>query len=262
MAETIEAVIELISPVIKAGLVTASRHSDRLVQHGWMGEDAVAFDFTKTAQAQRSGPRSRPSQVAQPLLLRISGSSVWSEPGGIDGSPERSKVLTGEPYAGDPRVRFRREGRRKPMRRPYLYLNSAKNGTLHRVHVRAILMTAEFTSRGDIGQPGGSNILEAYRGWLRGKQIESSPVDQHSHYGMCVDVTIDDGTVWEMIQFPDPWLMILKPNSLAIPLFNASKVEARLERATALFIEFLECSPKRSLVASYQRIRQPSNQKR
>ena len=103
---------------------------------------------------------------------------------------------------------------------------------------------AELTPEGDIGQPGGSNILAAYRRWLRDKGFSSNPIDQHSHYGMCIDVTIDDGTVWEMIQFPDPWLMILKPNSLAIPLFTASKVAARLERATALFIEFLEHDSK------------------
>jgi len=112
---------------------------------------------------------------------------------------------------------------------------------------------AEFTVEGDIGQPGGSNILEAYRAWLRRKQIKSSSVDQHSHYGMCIDVTIDDGTVWEMIQFPDPWLMILKPNCLAIPLFNASKVEARLECAKALFTEFLEHDPKLGFVGCFTR---------
>ena len=112
---------------------------------------------------------------------------------------------------------------------------------------------AELTAEGDIGQPGGSNILEAYRGWLGDKGFSSSPIDQHSHYGMCIDVTIDDGTVWEMIQFPDPWLMILKPNSLAIPLVNASKVKARLERATVLFIEFLKHDPKLGFVGSYTR---------
>ncbi len=112
---------------------------------------------------------------------------------------------------------------------------------------------AEFTVEGDIGQPGGSNILEAYRGWLRGKQVKSSSIDQHSHYGMCIDVIIDDGTVWEMIQFPDPWLMILKPNSLAIPLFNASRVEARLERAAALFIEFLEYDSQLGFVGCFTR---------
>lgn len=112
---------------------------------------------------------------------------------------------------------------------------------------------AEFTAEGDFGLPGGGNILEAYRGWLQSRQIESSQIEQHSHYGMCLDVFVDGGSVWEMIQFPDPWLMILTPNSLAIPLVTASKVKARLHRATALFTEFLDQDPKLGFVGLFTR---------
>ncbi|MEZ5323458.1 MAG: group II intron maturase-specific domain-containing protein [Verrucomicrobiales bacterium] len=67
---SIEAVMGPVNPVIKGwfGYYKQAHPTVLSSMDGWV-RMRLRFDFTKTAQAQRSGPRSRPSQVkAQPLL--------------------------------------------------------------------------------------------------------------------------------------------------------------------------------------------------
>jgi len=105
----------------------------------------------------------------------------------------------------------------------------------------------------DIEVPAGRNIMEAYRDWLKERGIGTETVEQHSSYGMSLDVEIDGGTVWQMIQESDQWLMTIVPDGLRIPFLNAAQMDARFDKAIHLFTDFLEADPKLDLIGSYTR---------
>ena len=112
---------------------------------------------------------------------------------------------------------------------------------------------AEFSEEGDPAVPGGRNILEAYREWLGSRGIKASAVGPHSHYSMDLDVSVDEGEVWTMIQNPDPWLMITKPRGLRWPFMSRRRVEARHQAAIDLFTDFLKEDPKLHFVGASRR---------
>ena len=57
-------------------------------------------------------------------------------------------------------------------------------------------------------QPGGAAVAELLRAAVANRGLTTSAIYQHSHYGWAFDVSVGRDTVWCMIQFPDPWLLI------------------------------------------------------
>lgn len=111
----------------------------------------------------------------------------------------------------------------------------------------------EFDEAGDPVMPPGRNILTAYRVFLEAQGVQVSGIDQHSHYGQCVEVDIDGVQVWQMIQHPDPWLLIAESQVFRIPGLNAKRVDRKLYESLQLLRKFLNKDTSLEFVADYTR---------
>jgi len=66
----------------------------------------------------------------------------------------------------------------------------------------------EFTAGGDIVRPGGRNVALALTEALRERGFAVTAPEQHSSYGWAFSVAGDDASVWVLLQFPGPWLLL------------------------------------------------------
>ena len=112
---------------------------------------------------------------------------------------------------------------------------------------------AQFDPDGNCLVPGGRGIMDAYVSWVRGRCERIDVVDQHSFYGWSVQLKINDGWVWQLIQNHDPWLLIAEARSIRIPFVNAKVVDARLEESLSLFKGFLGHDDHLEFVAEHTR---------
>ena len=99
----------------------------RTCGNGPVGADAPAVDPAQKEQRERKRPRPRPHQMAQPLLRQARAPQSGGRPGsGLDEPPKRrSKMLTGEPDAGNLPVRFGGRGGANQCAIPTPYQRSA-----------------------------------------------------------------------------------------------------------------------------------------
>lgn len=66
----------------------------------------------------------------------------------------------------------------------------------------------EFTAGGDIVRPGGRNVALALSEALRERGFAVTSPEQHSFYGWAFGVAGDDASIWVLLQFPGPWLLL------------------------------------------------------
>src|SRR5262249_23583336 len=57
--------------------------------------------------------------------------------------------------------------------------------------------------------PQGENIARAISESLAARGYQVSTPGQHSHYGWSIDLRGDAGYFWLLVQYPDPWLLIV-----------------------------------------------------
>jgi hypothetical protein len=99
---------------------------------------------------------------------------------------------------------------------------------------------------GEIVKPGGAAIGELLRASVAQRGLATTPVYQHSFYGWAFDVTVGGKTVWCMLQFPDPWLLITDVReSFLGRLFRGPSRETH-EAVLSILRETLAATPFRS----------------
>jgi hypothetical protein len=67
---------------------------------------------------------------------------------------------------------------------------------------------SEENSSGDIVVPAGRNLVERLAGTLRADNLTVKAPHQHSFYGWVFDVQSGNATVWCLVQYPEPWLLV------------------------------------------------------
>ena len=98
----------------------------------------------------------------------------------------------------------------------------------------------------EIVKPGGAAIAELLRAAVANRGLTTSPVYQHSFYGWAFDVSAGGVTVWCMVQFPDPWLLITEvPGTLLGRLFRRRPGETQ-ETVLSILRETLSAPPFKS----------------
>jgi hypothetical protein len=65
-------------------------------------------------------------------------------------------------------------------------------------------------SEGEIVVPCGRGLMELIRSAFQLSRYEVTEIDQHSFYGWSFDATGAEGTFWLMIQYPEPWLLMIQ----------------------------------------------------
>lgn len=104
----------------------------------------------------------------------------------------------------------------------------------------------QVEEEGEIVKPGGAAIAELMRASVANRGLTTSAVYQHSFYGWAFDVSVGGKTVWCMVQFPDPWLLITEvPGTLLGRLFRGTSGEAH-ETVLSILRETLAVAPFRS----------------
>lgn len=68
---------------------------------------------------------------------------------------------------------------------------------------------AEWDESENLIVPGGRNLMTAFAEQLQRKGWRCSAPEQHSFYGWTFEVATPSGTVEVLIQFPEPWLLLL-----------------------------------------------------
>jgi hypothetical protein len=67
---------------------------------------------------------------------------------------------------------------------------------------------SDFDDGGDITRPGGHAIAEHIQSGLRKRGLNVTNVEQHEFYGWAFDIVGNQNTVWCMLQFAEPWLLV------------------------------------------------------
>src|SRR5437868_11336755 len=99
--------------------ILSLRQWRRVKENRRMGARTTAFDPAQAPRRHRPRARTRSSPLGQPLLYTARALEPGSAPSQrFCQSPRWSNVLTGEPDAGDPHVRFGGRGGRYPAPTP------------------------------------------------------------------------------------------------------------------------------------------------
>jgi hypothetical protein len=112
---------------------------------------------------------------------------------------------------------------------------------------------SQHSENGYVELPRGRNIMESYCRWLKENQYPVDWVSQYEEYGWEVQIRIDDGWVWQMIQLSDEFLMIAEHRSIRIPFIKNPRIDSQLYTALSLFKEFLEQDDRLEFIGEYTR---------
>lgn len=63
---------------------------------------------------------------------------------------------------------------------------------------------------GEIVVPCGRGVMDLIRTAFQRSGYEASEIDLHSSYGWSFDVSGSEGRFWLMIQYPEPWLLMIQ----------------------------------------------------
>lgn len=75
---------------------------------------------------------------------------------------------------------------------------------------RSSLPDDSIEADGEIVVPCGRGLMDLIRTAFQHSGYEASEVDQHSHYGWSFDASGSEGCFWLMIQYPEPWLLMIQ----------------------------------------------------
>lgn len=88
-------------------------------------------------------------------------------------------------------------------------------------------------AEGDIVVPGGRRLMDLIRSAFQRSGYKATEVDQHSSYGWFFHATGAEGCFWLMIQYPEPWLLMIQ---------DSRWVWKRVFAGKADFVRFIERS--------------------
>lgn len=75
---------------------------------------------------------------------------------------------------------------------------------------RSSLPDDSIEADGEIVVPCGRGLMDLIRTAFQRSGYEASEIDQHSHYGWSFDASGVEGRFWLMIQYPEPWLLMIQ----------------------------------------------------
>lgn len=75
---------------------------------------------------------------------------------------------------------------------------------------RSSLPDDSIEADGEIVVPCGRGLMDLIRTAFQRSGFEASEIDQHSHYGWSFDASGAEGRFWLMIQYPEPWLLMIQ----------------------------------------------------
>src|SRR5205809_314413 len=67
---------------------------------------------------------------------------------------------------------------------------------------------AQWDQNDNLIQPGGLNLAEAICNGLTQHSVRPTKAQQHSFYGWAFEMEIEGVTIWAMLQFVEPWLLM------------------------------------------------------
>jgi hypothetical protein len=69
---------------------------------------------------------------------------------------------------------------------------------------------SQWTPNGSQLVPHGRSIASTIAGCLREAGLRVSDVEQHEYYGWCFDVLFPNAVEWCLLQYPGPWLLLVR----------------------------------------------------
>ena len=75
---------------------------------------------------------------------------------------------------------------------------------------RSSLPDDSIEADGEIVVPCGRGLMDLIRTAFQRSGFDASEIDQHSHYGWSFDASGAEGHFWLMIQYPEPWLLMIQ----------------------------------------------------
>ena len=80
----------------------------------------------------------------------------------------------------------------------------------HFATFKSSLPDDSIEAEGEIVVPCGHELMDLIRTAFQRSGYEATEIDQHSSYGWAFDATGSEGCFWLMIQYPEPWLLMIQ----------------------------------------------------